>query len=151
MYWQGLCDLKLLQSVVLFPALRRCWSHIPSLGLWGFLASLVPRRRCHVWPYLCYPLPLAMLPDGVGLIVFLPQSQWRQFNASGRLSQSLAAPGLSSIILRIMWQQGWGWERWKSCSIRVCSWVRVWPPLCTAVCRTHTLAVNNQTGFVSWL
>lgn len=44
------------------------------LGLCGFLASLTPRRSCHVLPYLCHALPPATLPDGVGLIFFSPIS-----------------------------------------------------------------------------
>lgn len=166
MNWQGLCSLKLCNQSCLLPQ-RDAGGTSPLLvaawvvGHSGIshseeklpcFAISVPFHPfcCHVLPYLCHPLPLATLPDSVGLI-FLLQSQWSEFDASGRLSQSLAAPGLSSIILRIIWQQGQAWEHWKSCSVQVCSWVRMWPPLCAAVCRTHTLPVNNQTGFVPWL
>ena len=122
------------------------WLH----GLRGFLVSPTRRRSCHVFPRLCHPLPPAMSSDNVGMIFSRDTGEASLVWVEGSVRAS-AATGLSSIVLRIIRQQGQGWESWKSSWNQAGGWARMWPRLHTAIRRTRTLAISNQNCFASWL
>lgn len=119
-------------------------------GLQGFLLSPTQRSSCYVFPCLCHPLPSATSSDNAHVFFSRDPSEISSMRVEGSVRAS-TAPGLSSIVLRIIWQPGRGQESCKSCQNQAGSWVRMWPQLRTAVRKTRTLAINTQNCFVSWL